>query len=399
MSLDALRRTLSRVVVVAALFPSSTWGDVDCDALSQQLSQLQAQLVVLDQSGWTALKCQQAPDLCQKHAQRVGALQAEIATLQPQVALCQAQEQADAPCRKTLGSLLAQLHQLETPSGPPAYKCEQVPDLCRRHSQVAAKALADFNRGHATDIDQLNDVCGTSFSLNVVPGAAPRQILELSDLNGVSTVSHPPSYVDVTEPSGLGAATACHHRSLATFSPGDLLDGSYQRIEWQPLLDQGKELSTVQGVLETVVGISGIAVQPQVSEGDVPFTHAFGYDYEFMVAPDQPYFSLLAPSNSGVDHFSTPGAVVGEYASGVSAAKTLGITVPGVLGVELDQGMIPPDYHLPAGARVALYGRWTVDCGHPDFHTEMHPPLLTAAAVPRGTDRTEIGRASCRERV
>src|SRR3989442_4400258 len=107
-----------------------------------------------------------------------------------------------------------------------------------------------------------------------------------------------------------------------------------------------------------------------------------------MVAPDQPFFSLLSPSNSGVDHFSTPGAVVGEYASGVSAAKTLGITVPGVLGVELDQGMIPPDYHLPAGARVALYGRWTVDCGHPDFHTEMHPPLLTAAGLPPGPGLT-----------
>src|SRR3989442_12845646 len=144
MSLDALRRTLSRVVVVAELFPASTWGDVDCDALSQQLSQLQAQLLVLDQSGWTALKCQQAPDLCPKHAQRVGALQAEIATLQPQVALCQAHEQADAPCRKTLGSLLAHLHQLETPSSPPAHKCEHVPALCRRPSAVAPKRLASL---------------------------------------------------------------------------------------------------------------------------------------------------------------------------------------------------------------------------------------------------------------
>jgi hypothetical protein len=30
------------------------------------------------------------------------------------------------------------------------------------------------------------------------------------------------------------------------------------------------------------------------------------------------------------------------------------------------------------GERVVTFGRWIVDCGHPDYHTELHPPTLVA---------------------
>jgi hypothetical protein len=54
--------------------------------------------------------------------------------------------------------------------------------------------------------------------------------------------------------------------------------------------------------------------------------------------------------------------------------------VQGILGFETDQGYVPSFYrnHVHAGDRVVMFGRWITDCGHADFHTEMHPPLLTA---------------------
>jgi hypothetical protein len=55
-----------------------------------------------------------------------------------------------------------------------------------------------------------------------------------------------------------------------------------------------------------------------------------------------------------------------------------------VLGVETDQGLLPPSFRnlIVPGARVATFGRWIVDCGHDDFHTEIHAPLLVAVATP-----------------
>jgi hypothetical protein len=53
---------------------------------------------------------------------------------------------------------------------------------------------------------------------------------------------------------------------------------------------------------------------------------------------------------------------------------------------------------VKTGTRIATFGRWIVDSGHPDFHTEIHPPLLmataTAAPPPRGvygaSERTHL---------
>jgi hypothetical protein len=45
---------------------------------------------------------------------------------------------------------------------------------------------------------------------------------------------------------------------------------------------------------------------------------------------------------------------------------------------------------------VGTFGRWIVDTGHPDFHTEIHPPLLTAIAknVGRPLDRSRASEAT-----
>jgi hypothetical protein len=88
--------------------------------------------------------------------------------------------------------------------------------------------------------------------------------------------------------------------------------------------------------------------------------------------------------------------------SGGGTPTNAALGVPGVLGVETDQGLLP-DFSTAlgygpqaTGDSVAVWGRWIVDAGHPDFHTEIHPPLLVASAHPLPglgeTDSTVVGR-------
>jgi hypothetical protein len=160
--------------------------------------------------------------------------------------------------------------------------------------------------------------------------------------------------------------------------------------EWVSVYDPSFEK---EGSLNNpMVGLTGwVAIpdssnpmdDPRFSKGDVWFVHPFGFDFEFYIVPDPQYEGLLAASNTGV----TPGtgAVDSDYDAANKAAHAIGLSAPkGVLGVETDQGLVPPSFQnlITSGARIATFGRWIVDCGHNDFHTEIHAPLLMAVATP-----------------
>lgn len=158
-------------------------------------------------------------------------------------------------------------------------------------------------------------------------------------------------------------------------------------FEWTPVF--GGEYD------EQLVGVSGTIIEdPTYSDADLWFTHPFGFDWEFHMSPDQSYAGLLAPS-SGCTDFTADNECVNPYVDKVDdeirdavlGAEADGIPLPtsplgvqGVLGVETDQGLVPSNYRdqVHKGDRVAMFGRWITDCGHVDFHTEMHPPLLMA---------------------
>lgn len=164
------------------------------------------------------------------------------------------------------------------------------------------------------------------------------------------------------------------------------------------------------------VGLSGWMISPRYSGGDVPFTHPFGFDWEFMVAPDAKYRPLLAPTNRGIvpatncypnikgscpmdptefdTYMVTAKSYLPTFPSG-GGIETEQDPVPrGILGVEIDRGLVPLEFgnwvgdNWGKGMRVAVYGRWIVDNGHEDFHTEVHPPLLIACARPRPSGGT-----------
>ena len=122
------------------------------------------------------------------------------------------------------------------------------------------------------------------------------------------------------------------------------------------------------------VGVAGFAVAVDLSGADLPFTHPFGTDFEFGVVPDAAYTNLLAPSNN--DPNSTNDNIKNAFSQG----RGIGLQVSGALPMEVEAGMVPETYRPALGDRVAMYGRWIVDDGHPDFHSEIHPPLVLARA-------------------
>lgn len=183
-------------------------------------------------------------------------------------------------------------------------------------------------------------------------------LLDISKING-SPWANPP--FDTSDPNWSSNVVGGH-----TF------DGSSaHKFEWVSILNPNDEQ-------DDEVGVAGTVVNPNVSPHDLPFTHPFGGDFEFAIVPDPAYEGLLATANKDPNNTNA-------YADSWQAAQATGISIPsGLLGLEIDDALVPPEYRPAQGDRVAVYGRWIVDAGHPDFHTEIHPPLLMAYA--RSTD-------------
>jgi hypothetical protein len=189
------------------------------------------------------------------------------------------------------------------------------------------------------------------------------------------------------------ASNVCQNRI-----PTDLanLTSSHPTQEWTAVLSRDDELKGNVGLSGTVVMEKLSSVDPNDFGADVPFTHPFYNDWEFFIALDDIYTSLLAPANTGIN--PKTGGVDPVYHEANRKATDpidkggLGLSVPhGVLGVETDRGLVPDEYRAQPKDRVAVFGRWIVDCGHDDYHTEIHPPLLLAVARPGSSgERTSV---------
>jgi hypothetical protein len=128
----------------------------------------------------------------------------------------------------------------------------------------------------------------------------------------------------------------------------------------------------------TLVGTAGWVVAPEMSGADMPFSHPFGFDWEFEIVLDDAkgYQDLLSPASAvgGDDPNHNP----------ILLANALGISAPrGLLGMEWDKNLLPQSFRarVDHGDRVALLGRWIIDEGHDSagyYRTEIHPPLVMA---------------------
>jgi len=96
--------------------------------------------------------------------------------------------------------------------------------------------------------------------------------------------------------------------------------------------------------------------------GDLPFTHPLGDDFTTDVEVDEAYARLSQVV--GQDNPTKLGFVHTE--------------IPELLLPITADGSIQPEFVMADGDRVAAYGPWIIDCGHNDFHTEIHPPSFVA---------------------
>ena len=88
--------------------------------------------------------------------------------------------------------------------------------------------------------------------------------------------------------------------------------------------------------------------------------HALCDDWIVLVRPDPEYRFLLAQ-----DREREPGTDKG--------LGNFGAELQGSLEAEIEQWLIPAGYRPEPGDRTHLTGRWVVDCGHDDWHAELHP--------------------------
>src|ERR1700753_3018868 len=133
--------------------------------------------------------------------------------------------------------------------------------------------------------------------------------------------------------------------------------------EWGSVYDAQSEKEGSQNT--PMGGLTGWVVDPSISGKDVWFVHPFGNDFEFYIVPDPQYEPLLAASNTGV----TPGTgkIDSDYNGANTTAHKIGLeAAKGVLGVEIDQRLVPQSFQttVSTGTRIAAFGRWIVDCGH-----------------------------------
>lgn len=131
--------------------------------------------------------------------------------------------------------------------------------------------------------------------------------------------------------------------------------------EWAPVLAGPSATRPVVRPPEFYV--AGVAGDIERAGSDLPFTHPFSLDTNFDVHVDDAYRWLVHARNPDEP--------------------------PGALHAEVEEALLPTAaFGLPLreGDRVLLRGVWILDCGHPPYDAELHPPTFVATA--RAVDAT-----------
>jgi hypothetical protein len=141
--------------------------------------------------------------------------------------------------------------------------------------------------------------------------------------------------------------------------------------------------------------ISGKISDVELSGGDLSIDHPFSRDFTFDVLLDEPYWPLareLGPgaSEGAGEHELHMELEVGQLLhalpqlEGPAEGEPWGLlpseqtepptaTLDGQAHENLEAAYIPHE-----GDRIAMRGRWIIDCGHNDFHAELHPITFMA---------------------
>ena len=101
-------------------------------------------------------------------------------------------------------------------------------------------------------------------------------------------------------------------------------------------------------------------------------------DWEVNLLPDPSFRHLLAADESKLNDRNggdCQSKHSDRYRKGNQSSD-----VGGALGVEGEQWYYPLGFRPEPGDRAVVRGLWIVDCGHPDWHTELHPASLVQSS-------------------
>lgn len=187
-----------------------------------------------------------------------------------------------------------------------------------------------------------------------------------------STGNGPAGPVDVT--SVCGSSTDTYLLELQHHPPGELK----VLEEWGDVTPGGRQ-----------VLVSGRVAAVHLGPGDLPIDHPLGDDLSMDVTLDSQYKAFSqklgraqSETKPGDMHVEISSGLIPHVARATSAA-------PGQLWSDLSvfnmAGFQPGFAHPAVGDPVLVAGRYIVDCGHPDFHTELHPISFLAWAHRSGS--------------
>jgi hypothetical protein len=141
--------------------------------------------------------------------------------------------------------------------------------------------------------------------------------------------------------------------------------------------------------------VSGKISHVEFSGGDLSIDHPFSRDFTFDVLLDEPYWPLARQLGSGAPEGAGEHELHMELEVGQLLHALPQLTGPAEgepWGLLPSEQTVPPTPTLDAqahenleaafipreGERIALRGRWIIDCGHNDFHAELHPITFMA---------------------
>jgi hypothetical protein len=139
--------------------------------------------------------------------------------------------------------------------------------------------------------------------------------------------------------------------------------------------------------------VSGTVSHVEFSGGDLSIDHPFSTDFTFDVALDKSYWSLareLGVEGGGSSHELHMELEVGSLLHALPQREGPPEGEPWDLLPQEQTKPLTPTLNLRAheglevayipheGERIAVRGRWIIDCGHGDFHAELHPITFMA---------------------
>lgn len=216
-------------------------------------------------------------------------------------------------------------------------------------SQAAASQLVEFEQGAAL---------ASNGSVPPIPGNPLEEVKE-----------------------ACGTETNTWGSELLTTAPSEIK----VKNEWGDVI-AGKEME-ISGTVKTV----------EFSNADIPTDHPFSRDFTFNILLDEPYWSLArslgpGPPDGAENNETEFHEIHVEMESGalLHAEPQREGPLSGEVWEELESEPHVPTvtaealeglegaYIPKTGERIAMRGRWIIDCGHNDFHSELHPITFMA---------------------